>query len=52
MKMADARARSCAVPSGQLLAMFEVLPATCSARVLHGAGLCVLEALVLFAGGQ
>ena len=48
MRMANARARSCAVPSGQLLAMFEVLPA----RVLHGAGLCVLEALVLFAGGQ
>ena len=48
MRMADAQARSCAVPSGQLLAMFGVLPAI----VLHGAGLCVLEALVLLAGRQ
>ena len=48
MRRADVRARSCAVPSGQLLAMFEVIPA----RVLHGAGLGVLEALVLLAGRQ
>ena len=48
MRMAGVRARSCAVPSGQLLAMFGVLPA----KVLHGAGLGALEALVLFAGRQ
>ena len=48
MRMAGVRARSCAVPSLQLLAVFGVLPE----RVLHGAGLCVLEALVLLAGRQ
>ena len=48
MRMADAPARSCAVLSGQLHAMFGVSPA----RVLHGGWLCVLNALVLFAGRQ